>query len=138
MTARRIRLVVEYEGTEFAGWQRQPNGPTVQAAIEEAVRRMTGEAVVVTGAGRTDAGVHALGQVASFATENERISADRFLRGLNALLPPSVGVAMSVTMSAWATPPMARDEANAREDAQIGPATDLTLGRETTPGIEPR
>lgn len=92
MSARRIRLVVEYEGTDFAGWQRQPNAPTVQAALEEAVRRMTGEAVTVSGAGRTDAGVHALGQVASFQTGNARITADRFLRGLNALLPPSIGV----------------------------------------------
>ena len=90
---RRIRLVVEYEGTEFCGWQRQANGPSVQAAIEEAVARMTGEKLVVHGAGRTDAGVHALGQVAAFSTESTRISVTRFQRGLNALLPRAIAIA---------------------------------------------
>jgi tRNA pseudouridine38-40 synthase len=88
---RRIRLVVEYDGTDFAGWQRQRNGPSVQAALEDALGRMTGEAVVVTGAGRTDAGVHAMGQVAAFTTERA-IPVVGFQRGLNALLPPSVSV----------------------------------------------
>jgi len=88
---RRIRLVVEYDGTDFVGWQRQENGPSVQAALEEAVARMTGERVVVAGAGRTDAGVHARGQVAAFSTERA-IAVDGFRRGLNALLPPSVAV----------------------------------------------
>jgi len=60
----RYKLIVEYEGTPFVGWQRQANGRSVQAAIEEAVLRFTGETVTLKGAGRTDAGVHALGQVA--------------------------------------------------------------------------
>src|SRR5205814_5813747 len=88
---RRIRLVVEYDGTDFAGWQRQDNGPSVQAAIEEAVRRLTGEAVTVGGAGRTDAGVHALGQVASLLTASAH-PAETFRKALNAHLPPSVAV----------------------------------------------
>jgi len=60
----RFKLTIEYEGTPFVGWQRQENGRSVQQALEEAVLAFTGEKVVVGGAGRTDAGVHALGQVA--------------------------------------------------------------------------
>jgi tRNA pseudouridine38-40 synthase len=91
-SGRRIRLVVEYDGTDFGGWQRQRNAPSVQAEIEEAVFRMTGERTRVGGAGRTDAGVHALGQVASFTTTNMRIPIVGFRRGLNAYLPPTISV----------------------------------------------
>lgn len=87
----RFRLTIEYDGTGFAGWQRQANGPSIQAAIEEAVFGFSGETVRVHGAGRTDAGVHALGQVASvevaFAHDTATLA-----RALNAQLPEDVRV----------------------------------------------
>lgn len=88
---RNLRLVVEYDGTDFAGWQRQDGQRTVQGCLEEAVKEMTGEAVFVRGAGRTDAGVHAFGQVANFRT-TKAIPTGGFLRGLNANLPPDIAV----------------------------------------------
>ncbi len=62
----RFKIIIEYDGSDFAGWQRQKNGPSVQQAVEEAISRFCGETVAVFAAGRTDAGVHALGQVAHF------------------------------------------------------------------------
>jgi len=88
---RTIKLVVEYDGTDLCGWQRQENGPTVQQHLEEVLARMTGGPVVVVGASRTDAGVHALGQVASFQTE-AAIPTSGFRLGMNSLLPPAIAV----------------------------------------------
>ncbi|RMH38823.1 MAG: tRNA pseudouridine(38-40) synthase TruA [Deltaproteobacteria bacterium] len=88
---RTIKLVVEYDGTDLAGWQRQANGPTVQEHLERALAAMTGGPVAVIGASRTDAGVHALGQVAHFRT-GAAIPEHGFRRGLNALLPPAIAV----------------------------------------------
>ncbi len=88
---RRIRIVVEYDGTDFVGWQRQENGASVQAAIEDVIAQMTGVKTFVRGAGRTDAGVHALAQVAHFDTESN-IPLAGFRRGLNALLPRAIAV----------------------------------------------
>ncbi|MEM1138336.1 MAG: tRNA pseudouridine(38-40) synthase TruA [Pseudomonadota bacterium] len=84
----RFRIVLEYDGTPFVGWQRQTNGPSVQQALEEALQRITGERPVVTGAGRTDAGVHALGQVADCAIE-KAISANKLREALNYHLKPA-------------------------------------------------
>lgn len=84
----RYRLTIEYDGRPFVGWQRQDNGPSVQAALEEAISRTTGEAVTVTGAGRTDAGVHALGQVAHFDLAKD-FAADKIRDALNHYVRPS-------------------------------------------------
>jgi tRNA pseudouridine38-40 synthase len=84
----RYRLIIEYDGGPFAGWQRQENGPSVQGAIEEAIFKLSGERLTVTGAGRTDAGVHALGQVAHFDLEKE-FAADKIRDALNHHVKPA-------------------------------------------------
>ena len=89
---RHIRLVVEYDGTSLCGWQRQANGPTVQGHLEAALARLLAHEVSVVGASRTDAGVHARGQVASFRTERA-IPLHGIRRGLNSLLPPAIAIA---------------------------------------------
>ena len=88
---RTIKLTVEYDGTEFSGWQVQPSRRTVQGEIKNALRCFINEDVVVTGAGRTDAGVHALGQVASFRTGNH-LPLSAFKNGLNNFLPEDVRI----------------------------------------------
>jgi tRNA pseudouridine38-40 synthase len=88
---RRLRLTVQYDGTDFVGWQRQDNGPSIQAALEDVLLGMTGTRPFVRGAGRTDAGVHALAQVAHFDTE-AAIPLHGFLRGMNSQLPRSIAV----------------------------------------------
>jgi tRNA pseudouridine38-40 synthase len=84
----RFKLIVEYDGRPFMGWQRQAHGPSVQAAIEEAAQTICREPVTVHAAGRTDAGVHGLGMVAHFDT-NRAITPFRLKEGLNACLRPS-------------------------------------------------
>lgn len=84
-----FKVTIEYDGTAYAGWQRQPNQPTIQEAVEAAVRSVSQTAIPVIAAGRTDAGVHALGQVASFITEKP-LSSSEWLRALNATLPEDI------------------------------------------------
>jgi len=81
------KIIVEYDGTNFVGWQQQENGPSIQASLQEALVKLTGEKVTIFGAGRTDAGVHAYGQVASF-TINKKIETDIIRDGLNQHLRP--------------------------------------------------
>jgi tRNA pseudouridine38-40 synthase len=88
---RNIRLTLEYDGTRYHGWQRQKNALSIQEVIETALARITGEAVRLIGSGRTDAGVHALGQVANFITESA-VPWRAFLYGLNSLLPTDIAV----------------------------------------------
>lgn len=88
---RRIRLSIEYDGTNYAGWQRQANAATIQQAIEENLLNITGERIVIHGSGRTDAGVHALAQVAHFDT-GARMDAGKFANALNAGLPKDIRI----------------------------------------------
>ncbi len=89
---RYFKLTIAYDGTDFHGWQIQLKKPTIQGEIVNVLRRITQENVQLHGAGRTDAGVHALGQVASFRTQSA-LSAGEFQRALNALLPPTIRIA---------------------------------------------
>jgi len=95
---RNLRLILSYDGAEFAGWQVQPGQTTVQGALASAIGRLSGENILPQGSGRTDAGVHALAQVASFATESA-IPAENWLRALNDILPASIRV-LEVTEAA--------------------------------------
>jgi tRNA pseudouridine38-40 synthase len=88
---RNLKLILSYDGTEFAGWQIQPSVATVQGALASAIGRITGEKVLPQGSGRTDAGVHALAQVATFVTESP-VPTDNFVKALNDALPESVRV----------------------------------------------
>ena len=86
-----IKLTLAYDGTGFHGWQIQRSRPSIQGALTDVVRKITQESITVHGAGRTDAGVHALGQVAHFKTRSE-LTPEDFKRALNALLPPAIRV----------------------------------------------
>ena len=103
----RIALAVEYDGSGFRGWQKQPAGGTVQDALQEAMQQFAGMAVRVICAGRTDAGVHALGQVVHFDTPLDR-PMHSWVRGINTFLPSAVAVR-------WAQP--VADDFHARASA---------------------
>ena len=106
--ARNIKITIEYEGTNYHGWQWQENADTVQGRLMEAVTRLTGEQPTITGAGRTDAGVHARGQVANFKIE-KALPLHNIEMGLNAYLPRDI-----VVKSAEEVP----EQFNARFDAK--------------------
>lgn len=88
---RTIKLTIQYDGTAYVGWQVQPKGFTIQGVIEEKLKQITGEAVRLTAAGRTDAGAHALGQVAHFRTRSG-MDPRTIQKALNSLLPPDIAV----------------------------------------------
>jgi len=104
-----FKITIAYEGTGFVGWQRQAAGVSIQGLIEDALRDLAGTEVAVVGAGRTDAGVHALGQVASFSIERA-MTADTLIRAVNARLPDAVRVVAAVE---------AAPGFNARFDARV-------------------
>jgi len=88
---RNLKLILSYDGSEFSGWQVQPDRATVQGTLSSAIRRITGEKVLPQGSGRTDTGVHALAQVATFVTESP-VPTQNFQKALNDILPGSVRV----------------------------------------------
>lgn len=92
-----LKLTIEYDGTAYHGWQVQPGLPTIQGILQDTAKRISGEEVHIAGAGRTDAGVHALGQVANFRTGKE-LSPDIWQRAFNSLLPPDIVVRCAETV----------------------------------------
>jgi len=123
----RFKLTIEYDGGPFAGWQRQENSPSVQAAIEEAIFRFCGERVTLTAAGRTDAGVHALGQVAH-ADIAKDASADTVRDALNAHLRPDPVTILSAERAA--------DDFHARFNATARHYLYRILDRRTPPALD--
>ncbi len=91
LPVRNLKIVVSYDGTNYCGWETQKNGLAVQEVIEGAIRRITGETVQIEGSGRTDAGVHALGQVATFALRHQ-IHPRKLTLALNAVMPDDIAV----------------------------------------------
>jgi tRNA pseudouridine38-40 synthase len=96
---RNLKLVLAYDGSEFSGWQVQPGAATIQGALASAIGRLTGEKVLPQGSGRTDAGVHALAQVANFATASS-VPTENFLKALNDILPAAIRVLEASEMPA--------------------------------------
>jgi tRNA pseudouridine38-40 synthase len=96
---RNLKLLLAYDGTEFSGWQIQPQAATIQGALASAIGRVTGENVLPQGSGRTDAGVHALGQVATFLTQSSIPSAN-LVTALNDVLPAAIRVLEAVEVHA--------------------------------------
>ena len=88
---RNIKLTVEYDGTDYCGWQTQDNGPTIQETLEKAIEAVVGSAVKLHGSGRTDSGVHALGQTANFKTDSE-LPCEKLRDAINAHLRPDIVV----------------------------------------------
>jgi len=86
---RNIKLFIEYDGTNYLGWQVQPKGSTIQGVLEEKIGLLTGEPIRLFGSGRTDSGVHALGQVAHFKTQSQ-MDIRTMQKALNSLLPPDI------------------------------------------------
>src|ERR1700693_3460221 len=96
---RNLKLILSYDGSDFSGWQVQPDAVTVQGTLVSAIGRITGEKVLPQGSGRTDAGVHALAQVVTFVTESS-VPTENFLKALNDILPVSIRVLEVAEMSA--------------------------------------
>lgn len=95
MKERNIKLTLEYDGTNYSGWQKQSDAKSIQETLENAILKITGEKVNLIGSGRTDSRVHALGQVANFKT-NSKIPGNRFVKALNSMLPSDIAVRESI------------------------------------------
>ena len=117
---RRIRLIVEYDGTRYVGWQVQPNGVSVQQRLNEALFAVTGETISVHGSGRTDSGVHARAQVGHFDTE-ARMPADKFAIAMNMHLPRDIRVLYSEEVDPSFHARFSAKEKSYRYTLQLGP-----------------
>lgn len=95
-----FKLTIEYDGSAYHGWQSQPDGRTIQQTIEAALATMTDQCIRITGSGRTDAGVHALGQTAHFQCHT-KLTADIFQKGLNSLLPDDIVILACESVPSW-------------------------------------
>ena len=92
---RTLKLTITYDGTNYCGWQRQKNGPTIQQTLEESWKKITGEQITITGSGRTDSGVHARQQVCSLVTQSP-LDCDRLLRAVNANSPTDISILSAI------------------------------------------
>ena len=97
---RNIKLTIEYDGKDFNGWQKQPNKLNIQGTIEQAIKSITGEDVELNASGRTDAGVHALGQVANFKT-NSQIPIEKFAIAINSRLKKSIVIKQHLRLTMY-------------------------------------
>ena len=120
----RIRTIIAYDGTDYVGWQTQPNGVAVQEVIEKAILEVTGEQTTLQGSGRTDSGVHARAQVAHFDTE-ARMAADKFAIALNTHLPADIRVLYSEEVSPDFHARFSAKEKQYRYFVQTGPHADV-------------
>jgi tRNA pseudouridine38-40 synthase len=123
----RYRLTLEYDGGPFVGWQRQDNGPSIQGAVEEAIEKLSGTRATVTGAGRTDAGVHALGQAAHFDLEKAFESA-KLRDGLNHFLRPAPVMVLEAAV--------AEPDFHARFSARVRHYRYRILNRRSPPALD--
>ena len=121
---RRIRTIIAYDGTDYVGWQTQPNGVAIQEVIEQAILEVTGERSSLQGSGRTDSGVHARAQVAHFDT-NARMAADKFAIALNTHLPADIRVLFSEEVDPEFHARFSAKEKQYRYFVQTGPHADV-------------
>lgn len=121
---RRIRTIIAYDGTDYVGWQTQPNGVAVQEVIERAILEVTGERVSLQGSGRTDSGVHARAQAAHFDT-SARMAADKFAIALNTHLPADIRVLYSEEAEPDFHARFSAKEKQYRYFVQTGPHADV-------------
>ncbi len=120
------RLLLEYDGTTYAGWQRQPDRPTIQGALEDALLRITGQSIPTIAASRTDAGVHALGQVVGFQSDGSLLPRE-WTRALNGVLPKTISVRHTT---------VAADDFHARYDARAKTYEYRILNQPTRPALD--
>ncbi len=120
------KLRLEYDGTAYAGWQRQPDRPTIQQALEDALRQITHSRISTVAAGRTDAGVHALGQIVSFRSDAP-FSPHEWIRALNGVLPKDVSILDAEVVA---------DQFHARYDARSKTYEYRILNQPTRPALE--